>query len=147
MSGPWSIKYELIRIAGKRRALLLEDASFYPPGMLHQGKLEGSATACELTAAGLLKIRAGFVWDFGSWPAINTPDVVLASLAHDAFCVMTDAGVLPWSVRAQADRYYRELLKQYGCKWYRRWWQWAGVRGYSKFVAYWRRKTYPRDDR
>lgn len=140
MTGPWSIKYELIWVAGKRRALLLEDASFYPPFKGYEGRLEGSATTCWLTKEGELHIPSGFVWDFGSWPAIDTPDVVHASLAHDALCLMTDKGILPWEVRQKADRYYRELLRQYRCSWPRRWWQWAGVRGYSKSVAYWKRR-------
>lgn len=139
MTGPWRIKYELIWVAGKRRAMLLEDATFYPPFKGYEGRLEGSATTCWLTKEGELHIPSGFVWDFGSG-AFDTPDVVQASLAHDALCLMTDKGVLPWEVRKKADAYYRELLRQYRCPWWRRWYQWAAVRTYSKTVAYWKRK-------
>lgn len=92
-----------------------------------------------LDREGLLTLYVGFTWDFGSC-AVDTPAMVIASAAHDAFCVMTDKGLLPWSVRAQSDYFFRELLKQHGVGFSRRWWCWAGVRSYSKTVAYWNRR-------
>ena len=88
---------------------------------------------------GKLILEAGFSWDFGSGPAIDTPAMVIASAAHDAFCVMTDAGVLPWECRKVSDKYFRDLLKSNGTGWARRWWCWLGVRSYSKTFARWNR--------
>lgn len=96
--------------------------------------------ACYLASSGRLTLDAGFMWDFGSGPAIDTPAMVVASAAHDALCIMTDTGKLPWGCRAKADAYFRELLKQNGVSFARRWWCWAGVRSYSKCVAYWKRE-------
>ena len=95
--------------------------------------------SCQLYEDGNLWLCAGFVWDFGSY-AVDTPAMVIASAAHDAFCLMTDKGLLPWECRAMADRYFRDQLKANGTPFMRRWWCWAGVRTYSKTVAFWSRK-------
>lgn len=131
-------QYELIR-KGKMGRLLAQ-YRFYSPITGHQARIEGSTMACSIDATGLLIVEPGFEWDFGSGPAIDTPAVVIASLAHDALCLLTNRRLLPWNCRAQADAYYRQLLHVNGTGFARRWWQYAGVRGYSEMVARWRDK-------
>jgi hypothetical protein len=133
------IHYDLIRKDGRTVGLLLSDIEFRVPIYGHDVQIDVPAQACRLTEVGTLHVFAGVHWDFGSGPAVDTPAVVKASLAHDCLCWMTDTGRLPWECRAIADKVYRELLQQYGCPWFRRWYQWAGVRAYSKTVAYWNR--------
>ncbi|CAB4141150.1 hypothetical protein UFOVP412_46 [uncultured Caudovirales phage] len=91
-----------------------------------------------LEESGKLTLETGFAWDFGSG-AIDTPSMVIASAAHDAFCVLTDMGVIPWECRKVSDAYFRELLKANGTGWARRWWCWLGVRAYSMTFARWNR--------
>jgi hypothetical protein len=130
------IKYELIQRG--RKGLLLEDMQYITPICGQDAELFGSTEACRLEPSGRLTVFAGFVWDFGSGPAIDTPSVVRASLAHDALCLLTNRRLIPWRYRAVADAFYRDLLKQYGTSMPRRWWHWAGVRAYSEMVARWR---------
>jgi hypothetical protein len=134
-----AIHYDLIRRNGKTLGLLLSDIEHYTPVTGYEAEIEDTASKCRLAENGCLRTFAGFTWDFGSGPAIDTPAVVRASLSHDAFCLLTDRGLIPWECRAIADTYYREQLKRYGTGFFRRWWHYAGVRSYSKTVAYWSR--------
>jgi len=134
------IHYDLIRKNGQTLGLLLSDTDYNTPITGYEGEIELPASKCRLAQNGCLHVFAGFAWDFGSGPAIDTPAVVRASLAHDALCLLTDRGLIPWSCRARADAYYREMLREYGTGFARRWWQWAGVRAYSSTLGNWRRK-------
>ena len=73
-------------------------------------------------------LRTGYLWDFGSGPAIDTPDMVYASLAHDAFYELMQKDLLPWDCRKAVDRYFKRLLKQAGMGRLRRQWVYLGVR-------------------
>ena len=132
MSG---ISYKLVD-QGKR-GMLTESAMFDTGITGHHGETD----YCTLTVDGRLFIRAGFVWDFGSG-AIDTPAMVIASLAHDALCILTNERKVPWSVRAQADRFFREQLKANSppgvLSFASRWWRWSAVRVYSAGIARWR---------
>jgi hypothetical protein len=128
------INYELID--GGKRGRLLSALYFTTPIKGHTAYFYDLA---HLEHNGELTIFAGFEWDFASG-AIDTPAMVIASAAHDVFCLMTDLGLLPWECRAQSDKYFRDLLKAEGVGFARRWYCWAAVRAYSKTVAYWRRK-------
>lgn len=90
--------------------------------------------ACTLDAAGHLHVQEGFLWDLASG-AIDTPDMVIASLAHDALCRITNDRLVPWSVRSKADTYFRKLLKELGCSFVRRWYSFLFVRAYSLTLA------------
>jgi len=92
------------------------------------GFTEDQHSFITLETIGTLTLAAGFVWDFGSGPAIDTPDMVYASLAHDALYELMQLGLLPWSQRKEADQYFKRLLKQVGMGWMRRQWVYAGVR-------------------
>jgi hypothetical protein len=139
MTGPLDIPHNLI---GRRRGLTTGTVNFLTPVTGHNLRLDrevaGKWVRCELFGNGLLIVYPDTAWDFGTG-AIDTPDVVRASLAHDMFCHMTHLGLIPWEKRAIADRYYRDLLLQYHCPPFRAWYQWAVVRANSKFNAYWRR--------
>jgi hypothetical protein len=133
-----SIHYELTH-RGKR-GLLLQDVQYPTPIIGHAAQIDENGMRCQIERGGTLTVYSGFSWDFGSGPAIDTPSVVYASLAHDAFCHLTNRRLIPWTCRAIADRYYRELLKMNGTSLPRRWWQWAAVSIYSQGVARWRDK-------
>jgi hypothetical protein len=94
--------------------------------------------SCELFEDGTLVVYPNTKWDFGTG-ALDTPDVVRASLAHDMFCHLTNLGLIPWKCRKDADDYYRDLLVFYGCPKPRAYNQWLWIRKNSKFNAYWRR--------
>ena len=81
-----------------------------------------------LSNNGHLYLERGYVWDFGSGPAIDTPDMVYASLAHDAFYELMQKGLLPWDCRKAVDKYFKRLLKQAGMGKMRRQWVYLGVR-------------------
>jgi hypothetical protein len=90
----------------------------------------------QLREGGLLALSVGYVWDFGSGPAIDTPDMVYASLAHDALYELMVLGKLPWEMRRAVDQYFRDLLKAAGMGWLRRQWVYLGVRiGYPVWKA------------
>jgi hypothetical protein len=128
-----AIHYDLI--AGNRGRLL--SALEFESGIKGH-VVNDPALAFYLAPDGCLTLYTGFEWDFASG-AIDTPAMVIASAYHDAGCVMTDKGLLPWKYRAHFDKQFRELLKENGVGFARRWWCWAGVRTYSKTVAYWNR--------
>lgn len=95
---------------------------------------------CSLFDDGRLAVRTGTQWDFGSGPAVDTPAVVIASLAHDMICHLTNYRLIPWQCRAMGDRMYRVMLEQNGAGLVRRGVHWIGVRGYSELIARWRDK-------
>lgn len=85
----------------------------------------------QLREDGTLILYPGFTWDFGSGPAIDTPDVVIASLCHDALGWLIENKKLPNKYRKVSDRLYRELLKENGTGFFRRWYHYLAVRAYS----------------
>lgn len=81
----------------------------------------------ELFKSGTLTLYPGFVWDFGTG-AVDTPDVVRASLAHDVLCEMVNKKLLPKKCRKVADKDYYNALRKYGMNPIRAWWQYMAVR-------------------
>lgn len=128
----YAISYELIDHG--KRGRLLSPLHFPSPIKGHE---VCAPTFC-LDESGNLTLHAGYEWDFGSY-AIDTPGMVRASAMHDAFCILTDEGKLPWECRAEADSYFRKLLIEYGTNSLRAWWCYLGVRAYSTLVASWKR--------
>ena len=51
-----------------------------------------------LYESGLLHISRGFAWDGASGPTFDSKSSMIASLVHDAFCVMMRNGILPYAV-------------------------------------------------
>lgn len=115
----------------------------------HDVEYIDSHAHCKLNArTGKLIIMAGTEWDFGTG-ALNTPEMVRASLIHDMLCHLTNAGLIPYKYRRHADRLFLNHLKMYGPRrpWYHplRYWKYvrfAGVTINSQTLARWRAKKY-----
>lgn len=107
-----------------RLALLREEVRYETPVHGFRAAAEGAA----LDSDGALVCRDGFVWDLGSGPALNTPGMVYASLAHDAFYDMMNAGSLPWSQRKKVDAFFKQQMKDFGVPWLVRGWRHGAVR-------------------
>jgi hypothetical protein len=86
-----------------------------------------------LLPQGRLLIREGYKWDMATG-AVDTPDMIYASLAHDALCELTNEGLLDWSYRKDIDKYFLRLLKELGTSRFRRWYVYIAVRAYSLFM-------------
>lgn len=134
-----SIDYALID--NNRRGRLNRPVEVQTDLLGHNVVMHASNMTARLSPDGLLLIEADSVWDFGTM-AIDTPGMVRASLVHDAFCLMTGLGMLPWSARAYGDRLFREILAKFAPKraWYNplshwHWARWAGVRLNSMTLA------------
>jgi len=88
-----------------------------------------SATSNVLLAPdGLLMISPGFIFDYASGPAIDTPDMVYASVVHDALYVLMRVGQLPWAERKKIDKLFRDMLLEAGCPPFRAWYAYQAVR-------------------
>jgi len=139
VTGPRELPYTLLR---KRRGMTTGVVEYRTPVTGHNVRINreigGKWVQAELFANGLLLVYPNTTWDFGTG-ALDTPDVVRASLAHDIFCHLTNLGLIPWECRKLADDYYRDLLLFYGCSKPRAYNQWFWVRKNSKFNAYWSR--------
>lgn len=140
MTGPTELPHRLI---AKRRGVTTGIVEYRTPIRGQSARINrevgGKWVHCELMTSGMLLVYSDTAWDFGTG-AIDTPDVVRASLAHDMFCHFTDLGLIHWKFRAVADGYYRDLLLHYGCSKARANAHWLAVRANSKFNAYWRRQ-------
>jgi len=139
------INYELIR--KNRWGRLLEPVELYTDIKGHTAELRTIDAQADLHDDGRLYIYAGTEWDFGSGPAVNTPEMVRASLVHDIFCHMTNYRLVPWEVRWQGDRLFRQHIKKYAPKrrWFNpmRYWhvpRWVAVASYSQGIARWKDK-------
>lgn len=109
---------------GSQRAQLVAVARYHTP-------IKGYVCAAPhvvLGSDGHLFISPGYIWDFGSGPAVDTPDMIYASLAHDAFYDLMQRDQLPWKERKAVDKYFRQLLKDAGMGPIRRTWVYYGVR-------------------
>ena len=91
-----------------------------------------AATNVLLGRGGLLMISEGFVWDYASGPAIDTPDMVHGSLIHDALYLLMRTGQLPWTERKRADSLFRDMLLEAGCPPFRAWYAYRAVRLFGK---------------
>lgn len=113
---------------GMKYAVLIKDFEIQTPVTGHNTSIDFVA----LHRDGKLIIKAGYQYDFGSGPAIDTPSVIYASLTHDAFYDLMNADVLTWKSRKTVDKFFRELLIKSGMNKIRAWVFWAGVRyGYN----------------
>lgn len=141
------LDYELIR--GNRWGRL-KSPVFVDTGIAgHDVLVDEPTLRYHLMDSGLLWIGEDTEWNFGSGPAVDTPEMIRASLPHDIFCAMTDLGLVPWSVRAKADKLFKEHIKEYSPvrKWFNpaRYWhhaRYAGVVAYSQGIARWKADKY-----
>lgn len=128
---------ETFKRNGRTWARLLQNYAYQTPITGHHKTLNGFISAI-LSADGLLKIERMSEWDLGTG-AVDTPAMVYASLPHDIFCEMTSKGMLPWSVRHQADKYFWQCLTGAGAT-ISRFWRTPLVMLNSQLVARWGRK-------
>ena len=141
-----SIDYELVR--NNRWGKLNRPVEVQTDLVGHDVTLTNERMRATLSNTGVLRVEAGTEWDFGTM-AVDTPAMVRASLVHDMFCLMTDAGMLPWSARANGDKLFRQIILEFSPKrpWYNplahwHWARWAGVSINSQLVARWSAKPY-----
>lgn len=88
-----------------------------------------------LTKRGLLFVKHGYAWDGPSGPAVDTPDFMRASLAHDALYQLLRQGYLDGSCRILADRELRRICRQDGMSWFRASYVYLGVRLGARYAA------------
>ena len=81
-----------------------------------------------LSEQGLLTIKKGYSWDGASGPAIDTQNILKASLVHDALYQLMREEVLPQSSREQADRLLRQICLEHGMSNFRATYIYYGVR-------------------
>lgn len=87
----------------------------------------GAVSHCLLSRDGVLALSPGFVWDFASG-AVDDPAMVYASLAHDSLYRLIREGELDKKHRVDADKLFRELLKECGVGVFRRNYAYLAVR-------------------
>jgi len=89
----------------------------------------------DLTATGLLIIRAGYAWDGCSGPTFDTENSMLGGLVHDALYQLLRLKLLPQSFRPHIDLLFKEVLIKEGMfKWRAHLWYLA-VRKCAGFAA------------
>lgn len=136
--------YELFWKNGFRWGRLLSNYTIKTPITGYNRILDTGNFRCILRADGELTVVNLSEWDFGTGPGvIQDIAMVPASLVHDAFCHLTDRGILPWSVRMKADNYFASMLWRYGSKGFvskaSTSWRWLAVTANSQLIARWRR--------
>lgn len=68
-----------------------------------------------LLKSGLMIIERGYTWDGASGPAINTANVMAASLIHDAGYQLISEGYLDESFKGQFDMLLRQVMDEDSC--------------------------------
>lgn len=123
---------------------LLADYTFDTPITGYNRALDTGRFRCKLTEDGSLTIYKMSEYDFGSGRiTVQDLGMIRASLAHDAFCHLTDRGIIPYSERRKADNYFAKLLWETGSRGpiaaMSTAWRWTAVSAYSQTLARWRR--------
>ena len=89
----------------------------------------------ELSADGVLTIKAGYAWDGPSGPTIDTKSFMRGSLVHDALYQLMRNEHLPASCREEADQELYRLCREDGMCRFRAWYVLLGVRKGAGFAA------------
>jgi len=89
----------------------------------------------DLSADGVLTIRAGYAWDGPSGPAIDTKSFMRGSLVHDALYQLMRNNLLPASCREDADQELHRICREDGMNRFRAWYVLLGVRKGAGFAA------------
>ena len=84
-------------------------------------------------AHGYLTCKSCYAWDGASFIARDTPNIMRASLFHDALCGLISEGLLDKKYRKYADQLLRQIALEDGMSKFRAWYVWVAVRAYSKF--------------
>lgn len=80
-----------------------------------------------LDTRGLLTISRGYAWDGASGPAIDTRNVMRASLVHDALYQLMREEKLDLSWFSAANAEFHRLLIEDGVSWFRAWYMHRAV--------------------
>jgi hypothetical protein len=92
---------------------------------------------------GMLTIQQGFIWDGATGPAFDDPAMLVASLAHDATCILSSH--LGFRFRRAGDGFFRDVLLANGAPRFRAWYSYLAVTAYSykvRFTAWQLRGSY-----
>ncbi|EGQ8445234.1 TPA: DUF1353 domain-containing protein [Vibrio alginolyticus] len=88
-----------------------------------------------LSKQGVLTIKKGYAWDGASGPALDTKNIMKASLVHDALYQLMREEVLPQSARKHADTLLRETCLEKGMSSFRAAYIYYGVRIVGGFFS------------
>ncbi|HHX8347133.1 TPA: DUF1353 domain-containing protein [Vibrio diabolicus] len=88
-----------------------------------------------LSKQGVLTIKKGYAWDGASGPALDTKNIMKASLVHDALYQLMREEVLPQSTRKHADMLLREICLEKGMSSFRATYIYYGVRVVGSFFS------------
>lgn len=84
-------KYQLVDTVRQSTGLALEHPAESDSRLLHLGR------------TGVLTVRAGWLWDGPSGPALDTSTAMRASLVHDALYQLMREGSLPQDCKTRSD--------------------------------------------
>lgn len=62
----------------------------------------------------ILIIKAGYAWDGASGPAIDTSDIMRASLVHDALYQCIRQGYIPHELKSACDSEFKRICEESG---------------------------------
>lgn len=126
-------KRKLFGLLGRKKHGILRNRSrtYHTKVMGHEVSVASpDHRKADLFPDGRLVAYYGYCWDFASG-AVDTPDMVDASLCHDVLCDMIVRKMLPKEAQSVADLDFRERLKHNGTGSIRRWYSYLAVRGYQ----------------
>src|SRR5690606_37517417 len=104
---------------------------------------KGERPWAERGPSGVLVVREGYTWDGASGPAIDTPSVMDAALAHDVLYEFIARGLLPWSTRKAADKTLLHLCQEAKMPGWRSQYIYWAVRLFGGFAIDWVRQLFP----
>lgn len=107
---------------------LLEELYVIDTGILGQHTSVYAERFVRLHKDGRMTISEGYAWDGPSGPTIDTPSFIRASLVHDALYQLIREGVLDVKHRKKADKLMRQICKEDGMPFWRRWYTYNSVR-------------------
>lgn len=85
-------------------------------------------------AGNSLLVSDGYAWDGASGPALDTKNIIRASLVHDALYQLMREGALPTSFRKAADNELYHICREDGMWWIRAQWIYWTVRLFGKLA-------------
>lgn len=139
--------FEVFRKNGVRWGRLLADYTFNESVKGYNRTLDTGSFRCKLTEDGRLTIYKWSEYDFGSGNVtVQDLAMVRESLRHDALCMMTDRGILPYKERMTADNLFARGLWKHGAKGplsaVSTGWRWLAVTLNSQTIARYKAEPY-----
>jgi len=81
---------------------------------------------------GVLIAKNSYAWDGASGPAMDTPKIMVGSLAHDCFYNLMRLGLLPTEYKLLGDDYLRQLCLESKMNRFRAWYIYEAVKHFGK---------------